>query len=110
ELDGPAVLDLTVIDLDQIALGHAVLPRAVRKHCVHRQPHAAGSHFKTANLAFRPRIGQPSLRQPRSAIDLTSRTPGPVYRARGRMSRLLANCSMMWADQPVIRLMTKIGV
>ena len=35
---------------------------------------------------------------------------GPTYSAKGRMMRLLACCSMMWAHQPVIRLATKMGV
>src|SRR5262249_18293705 len=36
ELDGAARLDLAVIDRDHVPLADAVLPRTVRKHCVHR--------------------------------------------------------------------------
>ena len=35
---------------------------------------------------------------------------GPAYRAFGRMRRLSAACSMMWAVQPIDRLETKVGV
>src|SRR5262249_40114106 len=45
-----------------------------------------------------------------SAIDFTERTSGPVYRARGRINRLLSSCSMTWALQPATRDITKIGV
>ncbi len=38
------------------------------------------------------------------------RGAGPAYRASGRMMRLCACCSMMWAHHPVTRLATKIGV
>ena len=37
-------------------------------------------------------------------------TGGPVYSARGRISRLLAYCSRTWAVQPDVRLTAKIGV
>ena len=35
---------------------------------------------------------------------------GPTYRAVGRMIRGSANCSMMWADHPTIRLRANVGV
>jgi hypothetical protein len=39
------------------------------------------------------------------------RAPGaPMYSEEGRMMRLSARCSMMWAAQPVTRENTKSGV
>jgi hypothetical protein len=37
-------------------------------------------------------------------------TLGPVYSARGRISRLFDNCSSTWAVHPAQRLTAKIGV
>jgi hypothetical protein len=47
---------------------------------------------------------------PRSASRFTGRSPGPVYRPRGRISRLCSSCSITWALHPETRDMTKIGV
>lgn len=35
---------------------------------------------------------------------------GPVYFDRGRMILLAARCSKMWADQPAVLAITKMGV
>src|SRR5579859_863480 len=35
---------------------------------------------------------------------------GPTYSARGRIRRLLPNCSRTWAVQPEMRLHAKMGV
>ncbi len=40
----------------------------------------------------------------------TARWPRPSYEASGRISALWANCSVMCAVYPVMRLITKIGV
>ena len=41
---------------------------------------------------------------------ITSLTSSPLYLDKGRINLLEACCSMMCADQPVIRDITKIGV
>src|SRR5690606_25670599 len=46
----------------------------------------------------------------RRAQPFHGRNGAPTYSLRGRMSLLLACCSMMWAAQPVMRLATKMGV
>ena len=46
----------------------------------------------------------------RSSTGGSSRVSGPVYRARGRISRLSWVYSMAWAIQPLARLIAKMGV
>src|SRR5690625_2943766 len=52
----------------------------------------------------------PSLCRYRCSTGTKVRSFGPTYSARGRMSRLSANCSNTWAVQPDTRLNAKIGV
>src|SRR5262249_61705114 len=68
---------------------------------------------------FRPRRHLQPTNPPRKPVSSTRYRrsigtydwrPGPVYSARGRMSRLLACCSRTCAAQPTTRLMAKIGV
>ena len=42
--------------------------------------------------------------------NITSLTSSPLYLDKGLISLFEACCSIMWADQPVIRDITKIGV
>ena len=42
--------------------------------------------------------------------NITSLTSAPLYLDKGLISLFEACCSMMWADQPVIRDITNIGV
>src|SRR5882724_27445 len=44
------------------------------------------------------------------SIGTNGRGSGPMYSAVGRISRLLPRCSIMWADHPDVRAITKSGV
>jgi len=52
----------------------------------------------------------PATRNYRCSIVTNGLGSGPIYSAVGRISRLFPRCSMICADQPEVRAMTKIGV
>jgi hypothetical protein len=79
---------------------------------------AAGSRARPAvcnRMAANGSPVEPALQSRRMAYLSSIRshgcgTAGPVYSARGRISRLLESCSSTWAVHPAQRLTAKIGV
>ena len=65
---------------------------------------------KIASVPEAKRVVVSPQRHDRASSGTTDNPCGPLYSLCGRMMRLLSSCSMMCAHQPVMRLITKIGV
>ena len=125
-LDGDAALALEVHGVEDLRLHLARLERAGQLEEAVRQRRLAvidvGDDREITDVARVHRIALgadevkgPVPRRHVSAIARSSgtnvlRIRGPVYSARGRISRLFAYCSSTCAVQPEMRLTAKIGV
>ena len=81
---------------------------AVRKWCEWKRSSGAGNNLFQHVTTLHD--GVPLVFRPGYSSAANSPLVGPAYRLSGRISELAAVCSMTCAVQPMIRLITKIGV
>src|SRR5712691_1444144 len=73
-----------------------------------RKQTANGSYYRPSQCAHVCLANRRSFH--RCSIGTNGRGSGPIYSAVGRISRLLPRCSIIWADHPDVRAITKSGV